>query len=48
MSETINQVKEEENIENENQINQEEEKHSIYSQRRKNSGNNSRYSQTER
>ena len=47
MSDTINQEKEEGNIENENQNNHEEEKHSIDSQRRKNSRNNSRYSKTE-
>ena len=47
MSDTINQEKEG-NIENENQKNQEgEEKHSINSQRRKNTENNSRYSKTE-
>ena len=43
MSDTINQQREEGNLENENQNNQEEEKNSINSQRR----NNSRYSQTE-
>ena len=48
MSDTINQQREEGNLENENQNNQEEEeKKSINSQRIKNSRNNSRYSQTE-